>query len=174
MRSRVTFQRALTLVALVIYALALAILLLSMVGCKGRRSSVRTVIRTDSITTETGVTPRDTLLLVPGVEVTASVPLPPRGTDLPPTTARSGRAWATVSVRDNSLTYAGGCDTASIAVTLWDRWTREHTASAESDTTVRTVERRITPRWAWYALGASVLLALWALRPVIKLMFKTL
>lgn len=153
--------------ALLLFFAALAVVLLT--GCKGKRTLVEH--RSDTLRTEThsGVQPRDTLLTVPGSRVEATLPLPPPGTDLPPTTVRSERAWSTVAIKDGTLQHAGGCDTLRLTATLWDRWQRESTASKTVQVRTETITVPVTPKWAWWALGIATFLALWRLWPLLRL-----
>lgn len=158
-----------TLAVLVFF---LAILVLMLCGCRAQKQVAET--RSTTVTTEraSGVSPRDTALTLPGGRVEASLPLPPQGMDLPPTTARSERAWSTVSITHGVLTHAGGCDTVAMALRLWDRW--ERTALGRTEVQVRTerTEVPVTPKWAWWALGAALLMTLWRLWPLLLRLFK--
>lgn len=152
--------------ALLLFFAALAVVLLA--GCSGRRTLAEHRSDTLRLETRSGVQRRDTLLTVPGSRVVATLPLPSPGTDLPPTTTRSERAWSTVAISHGTLTHSGGCDTLQLTATLWDRWQRENTASKTVQVRTETKTVPVTPRWAWYALGMAIILAVWRLWPLLR------
>lgn len=145
---------------------ATLLLMALMAGCKQVKESVQ-VDTFKHTEVRSGVSPRDTLLTVPASSVEASLPLPAPGTDLPPTTARSERAWSTVSIAQGVLTHAGGCDTLALAATLWDRWERTRQDSTYVRHSMEVVYVTRTPKWAWYAAGLAALLTLWRLWPLL-------
>lgn len=169
MRSRTTSTATTTVTALALLWFAAAMLVLLLSGCKAKRTLEEH--RSDTLRTEirSGVQQRDTLLTVPGSRVEASLPLPPPGADLPPTTARGDRAWSTVVIRAGTLTHSGGCDTVELRATLWDRWQRESSAHTVVQVRTETKEVPVTPKWAWWALGIATFLALWRLWPLLRL-----
>lgn len=153
--------------ALLLFFAALAVVLLT--GCKGERTLVEH--RSDTLRTEvrSGSRARDTLIVVPGGRVQASLPLPTPGTDLSPTTARSERAWSTVWITGGTLTHSGGCDTLQLKATLWDHWQRESMAKSTVQVRTETKVVPVTPKWAWWALCIAIFLALWRLWPLLRL-----
>lgn len=156
---------------------ALAVLLLSLLfalgACRSKRT-VQTTTTVQSTETHSGVSPRDTLIPVPPAHVEATLPLPPCGMDLPPTTARSDRAWSTVAIINGTLSHSGGCDSAALAATLWHTWERSHQDKVVTETLYEQVEVVRTPRWAWWALATALLLTLWRLWPLLRRIIKPL
>lgn len=140
--------------------LLLAVALLSaLVGCKSRHTATdtHTTERTEHTST---VVPRDTLLMVPGGEARLTVPMPPPGQQLPARTERNGKAYVTVSSRDGLLVATGGCDTAAVKATLWDRFEQVLRDRDTVRTVKETVERKVVPWYAWMMMGASALVLL--------------
>jgi len=162
MRSQITFrQRAILLVLIILVLFVLS-------ACKRKQTLAQTTSTEKHTEKESGVTPRDTNVTVPGSQVSGSVPLPPPGTDLPADTVRSDRAWSTVQVSNGRIDHSGGCDTATYAVQLYDRWSRQLKAEVvvKETTDIRTVEVRVMPKWVWWALLfglAGMLRLLWPL-----------
>lgn len=157
---RTSLNRLLLLAVLVMLAFAFG-------ACKRPQQTVST---TSSQTTDrqAGVTPRDTVITVPGASVSGSLPLPLPGVVVPRETVRSERAWSSVAVDNGRIWHSGGCDTTEFKATLYDRWEREHKASSMQQETTRTVEVRIIPKWVWWALAfgcAGLLRLLW---PIIR------
>ncbi len=162
MRSPLTSKKRLAiLVLLVLVAFAMG-------ACKRRQQVVRTTDTDTRVDRELGVTPRDTTVQVPAAQVSGTTPLPLSGSDLPPVTVRSDRAFSTVSVQGGLIKHSGGCDTTSIKARLYDRWSREQRSQQRTDTHVEqvTVEVTVIPTWVWWALAfglAGLARLLWPL-----------
>lgn len=165
MQSRTTSKKTLVALALLLYLLALMALLS---GCKPRKSLVEHRSDSLAVRTDSGVQLRDTLLRVPPAHVQASLPLPKPGMDLPPTTARSNRAWSTVQITNGILRHSGGCDSLALAATLYDRWQRTQKASTKVLTRYETKVVTVTPKWAWWALAIASFLVLLRLWPLLR------
>lgn len=162
MRSRLTSRKRLLLLAL------LVLLAFALGACKRRQQLTHTVTTTEHTERQQGVSPRDTTLTVPAAQVQGSVPLPLPGQELPTTTVRSERAWSSVAVSNGRIDHAGGCDTLAFIVTLYDKWSREHSSQQHTEVQVErvTVEVTVIPKWVWWALAfgfAGLLRLLWPL-----------
>lgn len=146
----------------------LVLVAFAMGACKRKQQVVRTTDTNTRVERELGVTPRDTTVQVPAAQVSGTTPLPQPGSDLPPVTVRSDRAFSTVSVRSGVINHSGGCDTTSFKARLYERWSREQSSQQRTDTHMEqvTVEVTVIPKWVWWSLAfglAGLARLLWPL-----------
>lgn len=164
MRSPITYRTRLLLLAILLLAL------FALSACKTPQSVQHTVVQRDSVVVYW--LPRDTVITVPRDSVVLHVHLPPPGKDLPPVRSTQGGATAELAILDGLATVRCLYDSLALELRLWERFQRE--ASYQRDQRREVVVETRTPKWAWYALGAALLLALWRLWPLLKHLFKPL